>query len=69
MYTALTILKASRKILEAGFQMALDGEAFLKILLSADFCLLYFLYLYILFKSQSLMKALRYVAFSLSKDE
>lgn len=43
MYTALTILKASREILKAGIQMALDGEAFLKILLSADFCLLYFL--------------------------
>lgn len=66
MYTALTILKASRKILEAGIQMAVDGEAFLKILLSADFCLIYFLSLYILFKSHSVTKALRYVAFSLS---
>lgn len=49
------MLKASREILEPGIQMALDGEAFLKILPSADFCLLYLLYLYFLFKSQSLM--------------
>lgn len=50
MYTALTFLKASREILEAGIQMALDGEEFLQILLSADFCLLYF-YLYIFYLS------------------
>lgn len=41
------MLKASREILEPGIQMALDGEAFLKILPSADFCLLYLLSLYI----------------------